>query len=126
MDILNAQPGEPDGDDHRSDRRVSDTEKLTMKDIAQKYPEAYKQIFDRGRAEGERTERDLFAALKDTCGQDLELLCQCYSEGRTIQEALELYITKSEQINSELSAKLNKLQEGRMVPAIQEFSEEKI
>jgi len=98
--------------------------------FAAQYPDLHAEIFAAGKsegvAEGQKTERDLFASLKEACGDDHELLSQCFSEGKTAAEAMQLYADKLGKENTQLTATVTELQKKRKLvdPVVTEFSDE--
>jgi len=83
---------------------------VTIETFAADNPDIYQQAFDRGKADGEKNERDIFEELAVACADDLELLIQCYKEGKTAEEALHMRTEKLTKTNVELSAKITELQ----------------
>jgi len=104
--------------------------KLTLEQFKADNAELHEQIFSAGRAEGEKAERDTFAELKKVCGDDDALLVECYSEGKSVTEALQMRATKAEALNKELAEKLSKQpaagDKQKIDPAAQEFSDKAI
>jgi len=106
------------------------TEIESVESFAEQYPELHAELFEKGKtegiAEGQKTERDLFAALKDACGDDHELLIQCYSENKTAAEAMKLHVEKLEKEKTQLGEKVTELRKQK--PAVEaaqtEFSDE--
>jgi len=82
--------------------------------FAQLYPEFHSEIFAAGKtegiAEGQQTERELFATLKKACGDDHELLVQCYGEGKTAADAMQLRVEKLEKEKTQLGETVTELQ----------------
>ncbi|MBA7613757.1 hypothetical protein ES703_21013 [subsurface metagenome] len=93
----------------------------SVESFAEQYPELHGEVFEAGKTEGlaegqtagQKTERDLFAALKETCGDDHELLAQCYGEGKTTAEAMKLRVEKLEQEKTELGKTVTALEKKR-------------
>jgi len=106
------------------------TEIESVESFAEQYPELHAELFEKGKtegiAEGQKTERDLFAALKDACGDDHELLIQCYGENKTVAEAMKLHVEKLEKEKTQLGEKVTELRKQK--PAVEaaqtEFSDE--
>ncbi len=105
------------------------TEIESVESFAQLYPEFYKEIFEKGKTEGfiagHLEESELFASLKEACGDDHELLVQCFSESKTAVEAMKLRSDKLGKENTQLSEKVTELQKDK--PAVEaaqtEFSD---
>lgn len=110
------------------------TEITSAEVFAQLYPEFHSEIFTAGKTdgiaegltEGQKTKRALFAALKDACGDDHELLIQCYSENKTAAEAMKLHVEKLEKEKTQLGEKVTELRKQK--PAVEaartEFTDE--
>lgn len=102
------------------------TEIESVESFAELYPEFHKEIRAEGMAEGKKEERALFVALKDACGDDHELLVQCFSEGKTAAEAMKLRADKLGKENTKLTEKVSELQTAK--PAVEaarvEFTDE--
>lgn len=106
------------------------SEEMTKDTFAEEHPDIHSQIY----ADGEKAERDLFAELKEVCGADLELLVQCFEEGKSKEETLELRSEKQEKAITELKAKVEELQtetkvevkeeKEKVSPAKAEFSDQ--
>jgi len=79
---------------------------MTIEKFAEKYPNLYQELYDKGKADGEKAERDLFNEVENVCGGDTELLIQCYKEGKTSEEALKMRAEKLEEANANLQTKL--------------------
>ena len=102
----------------------------SVEKLAEQFPEFYAEIVAAGKAEGVKEgilERsDLFAALQEACGDDKELLVQCFTENKTPSEAAKLRAEKLGKENSELTAKVTELQKEK--PAVEaaqtEFSDQ--
>ncbi len=102
------------------------TEIESVESFAELYPEFHKEIRAEGMSEGKKEERALFAALKDACGDDHELLVQCFSENKTAAEAMKLRVEKIEKEKTQLTEKVTELQKKK--PAVEaartEFTDE--
>jgi len=102
------------------------TEIESVESFAELYPEFHKEILAVGLAEGQKQERDLFAELQEACGDDHELLVQCFSESKTAAEAMKLLADKLGKENTKLTEKVTELQKAK--PAVEaarvEFSDE--
>jgi len=98
----------------------------SVESFAELYPEFHKEILAVGLAKGQKQERDLFAELKEACGDDHELLVQCFSEGKTAAEAMKLRADKLGKKNAQLAEKVTELQKAK--PAVEaarvEFTDE--
>ena len=105
------------------------TEIESVESFAEQYPELHAELFEQGKtaglAEGQKAERALFAGLKEACGDDHELLVQCYGEGKTAAEAMKLRVEKIEKEKAQLSEKVTELQnkKQRVDPAVTEFTD---
>ena len=77
-------------------------DKMTVEIFAEQHPDVSQQVFDKGKADGEKAERDLFAGLEKVCGEDKELLIHCYKEGLEVSEAQEMFTAKLQKKNEEL------------------------
>jgi len=102
----------------------------SVESFAALYPDLYTETLEQGKAagmaEGKKEERVLFAALQEACGDDNELLVQCFSEGKTATEAMKLHADKLGKENTQLAEKVTELQKAK--PAVEaarvEFSDE--
>jgi len=104
-----------------------------VESFAALYPELHSEVFAAGKTEGiaegitegKNAERALFAELKESCGDDHELLAQCFSEGKTAAEAMKLRAEKLGQENTKLTEQVTDLQKKRksVDPADLEFSD---
>lgn len=108
---------------------MDETQITSVENFAEQYPEIHEEIFEKGKtegfAEGQTAERNLFTSLKDVCGDDHELLVQCYSEGKTAAEAMQLRVEKLEKDKTQLSEKVTELQKKKPVDlAVTEFTDE--
>lgn len=56
---------------------------LTMEAFREGYAGLYNKVFDQGKAEGQKTERDLFTETVGICGEDSALAVKCFKEGIT-------------------------------------------
>lgn len=94
--------------------------------FAELYPEFHGAILAEGKSEGKKEERDLFASLREACGDDHELLVKCYSEGKTAAEAMKLRVEKIEKEKTQLTEKVTELQKAKptVEAAEAEFSDE--
>ena len=98
--------------------------------FAENYPKLHAEIFEAGKTEGAKeSEADAkanFAALQEACGDDHELLVQCFSENKTPSEAAKLRAEKLGKENTELAAKVTELEKEK--PAVEaaqmEFSDQ--
>lgn len=100
--------------------------KITLESFEKDNAEVFKQIFEKGKAEGEKTERDIFAELAEVCGKDQELLVECFKEGKTKIEALTMKTAKLEKQRDdalELAKKASEKKE-EVDPAKAEFTDE--
>ena len=101
------------------------TEIESVESFAALYPGLHSEVFTAGKTEGiaegvtegKNAERALFAELKESCGDDHELLAQCFSEGKTVAEAMKLHAAKLGQENTKLAKKVTELQKEK--PAVE-------
>jgi len=106
------------------------TEITSVESFAEQYPEMHGQIFEEGKAEGlaegQTAERALFSSLQEACGDDHELLVQCYGEGKTAAEAMQLRVAKLEKEKTQLSDKVTELKKTKkpVEAAVTEFTDE--
>ena len=102
------------------------TEIESVETFAQLYPEFHAQIKAEGVDEGKKEERASFVALQEACGDDHELLVQCFSEGKTAAEAMKLRVEKIEKEKTQLTATVAELQKKKpeVEAARTEFSDE--
>jgi len=109
------------------------TEIESVESFAALYPELHSEVFAAGKTEGidegvtkgKNAERALFAGLKEACGDDHELLAQCFSESKTAAEAMKLHADKLRQENAKLTEKVTALQKAKPAvdPAQTEFAD---
>lgn len=101
----------------------------SVESFAEQYPDLHEELFSNGKAEGfaegKQAERDLFAGLKEACGDDHDLLVQCYNEGKTAAEAMQLRVEKIEKEKTQLGEKVAELQKAKksVDPAATEFTD---
>ena len=102
------------------------TEIESVESFAELYPEFHAEILVVGMDKGKKEEHDLFTALKEACGDDHELLVQCFGEGKTAAEAMKLRVEKIEKEKTQLTATVAELQKKK--PAVEaartEFTDE--
>jgi len=102
----------------------------SVESFAALYPELHSEVLATGKtegiAEGKNAERALFAELKDACGEDNELLVQCFDESKTAAEAMKLRAEKLEKEKTQLNETITKLKKAK--PAVEaaqvEFSDQ--
>jgi len=105
----------------------------SVEQFAALYPELHSEVFAAGTTEGvaegitegKNAERALFAELKESCGDDHELLALCFSEGKTATEAVKLHADKLGQENIKLAEQVKELKKDKPAvdPAQAEFSD---
>lgn len=110
------------------------TEIESVESFAALYPGLHSEVFAAGKTEGiaegvtegKNAERALFAELKDACGDDHELLVQCFNESKTAVEAMKLRADKLGKENTQLTEKVTELQKAKptVEAAEAEFSDE--
>lgn len=97
---------------------------LTAATLQADHPDLYQEIFQAG----VQSETERFVALKGACGDDAELLVQCFAAGKSVTEAQGARIEKLSAANTALTAKLQaaptKSEPGRAPedPAVAEFA----
>lgn len=96
---------------------------LTAETFAKVCPSIHTEIFDQGKATGEKAERDLFAQLKDACGDNHALTVQCFIEGKSVTDALKMRAEQAESRTTKLTSENAKLRAQSVDPAEQEFSD---
>lgn len=97
---------------------------MTIEALKAEHSDIYKDVFDLGKTDGEKAERDMFTELAEVCGDDHELLVECFKEGKTKIEALQMKNAKLEEQRDEALANAGKAAETKTDPAVQEFSDE--
>jgi hypothetical protein len=97
-------------------------DELTADNIPEILPDLYKKIFDKGRAEGEKSERDMFAELRKICGEDKSLLVQCLAEGKNAAEASQMRMDGLQAEAKKLAEENAALKTKGIDPARAEFS----
>lgn len=112
---------------------MADEKEITnVESFAEQYPDFHKEILEIGKAEGlteglakgQKIEHDLFASLQEVCGDDHELLVQCYSEGKTAAETMQLHVKKLEKEKAQLGEKVTELQKKtKLGPVVTEFTD---
>ena len=115
---------------------AGETQTIEIEDVesfAALYPVLHSEVFAAGKTEGiaegviegKNAERALFAELQEACGDDHELLAQCFDESKTAAEAMKLRAEKLGKENTKLSEKVTELQKAK--PAVEaaqtEFSD---
>ncbi len=98
-------------------------EGLTADKFAEACPGIHKTIVAAGRAEGIKAGQARFAELKEACGDDFELLAECFSQGKSVTEALKAANAKLTEANAKL-AKQVKTPKSPDDLAKQEFSDD--
>jgi hypothetical protein len=101
------------------------TEIESVESFAALYPEFHAEIKATGVEEGKKEERALFAALQDACGDDHELMVQCFTENKSPIEAMKLHGEKLGKKNAELAAEVTDLQKKKpaVEAAVTEFTD---
>ncbi len=89
------------------DNPMSKEEKpaLTLETFKAENPALHQTIFAAGQAEGIKTEKERFAALHKACGDDTNLLAECFAAGMTVAEAL---TKRNEKLAADLKAEREK------------------
>jgi hypothetical protein len=108
-----------------SDKRTTELSimDLTAENFAEHCPDIRTKIFDQGKAAGEKAERTLFTELKAACGENHALLVECFSEGKSVTDALKLRAEQAEAGKVASDKKLTALQQEHIDPATQEFTD---
>jgi len=104
---------------------------LTLEQFKTDQPDLYKQVFDLGHSEGqtagEANERAIFTDLAAACGDDLDILVACYTEGKTVADALRMKTEKmaaeNASLREQLAAKKTTTPAPPEDPAATEFSD---
>lgn len=86
---------------------MTETSEMTLDTFRAEHTELHSKVFSMGKAEGEKNERDLFAAIAKAC-PDAELASKCYIEGKSALEAATAYGEKVGKENADLKVKLAK------------------
>jgi len=102
----------------------TEIEITNLEGLAAAYPELCAELSEQVKTEV-GTDRDLFAALKEACGDDHELLIQCFSEQKTPDEARQLRIEKLQKEKTQLTEKNKELETKKkpVDPAATEFAD---
>ena len=103
----------------------------SVESFAEQYPALHAEVLAAGKTEGiaegitegKNAERALFAGLREACGDDNELLVQCFNENKTAAEAMKLRVEKLEAEKIQLSAKVRESQGKKVDPANTEFTD---
>ncbi len=86
-----------------------DENKMTLDTLKADHTELHDKIFGMGKADGEKLERDLFAAITTAC-PDPALASKCFIEGKTAAEAKDAFkdaeIARLTKANEDAAAKL--------------------
>ncbi len=69
---------------------MSKETELTLDVFKADHTELFEKVFSQGKAEGEKTERDLFAAIAKEC-PDASLASKCFIEGKTPDESRDAF-----------------------------------
>lgn len=97
----------------RKQKMTTDKEVITLESFEKDSPEIFKQIIDKGRADGEKSEREYFAKLMEVCGDDHGLLVEMHTNGKTPEEAMTERNKRLVEANKQLAEQLEK---GKKVP----------
>lgn len=112
------------------ERNRNMTEKMTIESFKADHSDLHAEVFNKGKADGEKAERDLFARIVEACGDDKAMAVQCFTDGKTPEEALQMRNDKLAKDNAELTVKLSKAStektapEKKVDPAKTEFSDD--
>lgn len=89
---------------------------LTLETFKADHTELHDTVFGRGKAEGEKAERDLFASITKAC-PDAAIAATCFIEGKSPQEAKDAFndseITKLRDKNAKLADDLKTANENK-------------
>lgn len=92
--------------------------------FAESQPDLHARIVTSARAEGVQSEQTRFAELREACGDDHELLAECYAGGKTVNDALKMAnakLTAALKEKEALAAGGSARQQAAVDPAIAEF-----
>jgi len=104
--------------------KMAEVIKVTLESFEKDQPEIFKQIFDKGKADGEKKERDLFTKLVEACGDDAGLTIEMYKSGKMPEEAMAERNKRLAEANKKLAEQLSKKAAEKVDPAKIEFSDE--
>jgi len=102
-----------------------DKTKLTLEQFKSDHAELYSQVFEMGKADGGKSSIERFARLQKACGDDNELIVNCFSEGLDTGDAMAKRIEKLSAEKTELAQKLAEKESGvgnLPDPALSEFN----
>ena len=105
------------------------TEITSLEIFNEQCPGLYSELFEQGKTEGvtqgEQAALALFADLQKACGEDHQLVVQCFSENKTVEEAGQLLIEKLRNSNTQLSEQNAELKTTKATvdPATTEFTD---
>lgn len=95
---------------------------LTLDELKAERSDLFEQVFAKGKADGEKTERDAFARVVELCEGDNELAVKCFTESKTDVEVLQAKNAKLAAENAELKNNPPKGKK-KVDPAQGEFSD---
>lgn len=98
-----------------------ETPAMTVAHLKTQFADVHAEVLAAGKAEGTRAERDRFATLQAVCGDDTELLVQCFTEGHGEIDALKLRNTR---LADQLAEASKHKATPPVDPAITEFNEQ--
>jgi signal peptide peptidase SppA len=85
---------------------------MTKEELKQKDPQLYDAVFGDGKAaglaDGKKEAATNFAAIVEACGDDCELACKSFAEGKSVMDAMKARNAKLAEQNKQLADKLAK------------------
>ncbi len=101
-------------------------ETMTVEKLKSEFTEVHTDVFTAGQADGAEGERARFKTLQQACGDDTELLVQCFAEGKSETDALKL---RNERLATKLAAASKQAAapaaaQPSVDPAVVEFAEQ--
>lgn len=114
-----------------NDIMAGKTEITSLEIFNEQCPDLFKELFEKGKAEGvtegEQNVRASFGDLQTACGDDHQLVVECFSQNKTVLEAKDLLVGKLKAANVKLSETNTELQTATAVekvdPANAEFKD---
>ena len=77
---------------------------MTAARLEAEFADVHADVLAAGKALGEAAEKGRFAQLREACGDDAELLVQCFADGKNVTNAQQLRIEKLEKENASFKA----------------------
>jgi len=101
---------------------------MTTARLEAEFADVHTEVLKTGHEAGAATERQRFADLQTACGDDSDLMVQCFAEGKTVSDAQQMRIDRLETDNTALKAAAKPGQKATTQtsgdPAITEFKEQ--